>query len=83
MKRPKINAALSRRVDHWNTGWLGISEEQLRTCMDRAVINNQTGVMLLATGACKAEMVCECVKRGLLNVVVIDDACRNAIQARH
>jgi DNA-binding transcriptional regulator LsrR (DeoR family) len=63
--------------------WTGISMERLKLCAQRARKQRKApGVVAVAAGASKATVVIECMRRGLLNHLVIDDDCEHEMRVR-
>jgi DNA-binding transcriptional regulator LsrR (DeoR family) len=65
-----------RDCDHdvvrWNKWWTGISSSQYAACAKRAASQCKPGVIVLAIGANKSEVILEAVKRGFVNTLIID-----------
>jgi DNA-binding transcriptional regulator LsrR (DeoR family) len=59
-------------VEELNQRWTGISEVHLRECARRASAAGRPGVIILAVGRFKAEVVRESVRRGLVNELIVD-----------
>ena len=55
-----------------NRRWKGASESHIQECAVRAANEGKPGVILIAIGARKAKIVKECVRKGLINQLVID-----------
>jgi len=72
---PAANKADREYVEAVNRRWTGVKETHFRRCALRARENNLPGVTVLAVGAVRAEIVLQCVKRGLVNHLVLDSDC--------
>jgi len=55
-----------------NERWTGIREHQMKRCAAEASQNRTSGVVVVAVGENKAASICESIKRGLVNELVID-----------
>ena len=53
-------------------GWMGIDEDHMRKCAEKAAHNKTAGVIVVAIGANKAKSVYESMKRKLVNTLLID-----------
>jgi len=51
----------------------------MQRCAEQALQQGTAGVIVVAVGADRAESVCESVKRGLVNTLVIDRALADAL----
>jgi len=72
---PTANKADREYVTTVNERWTGVKETHFRRCAVRARENSLPGVTVLAVGAVRAEIVLQCVKRGLVNYLVLDSDC--------
>lgn len=61
-------------VASWNKWWTGITYSHYANCAQRAALEDKPGVIVIAFGSNKAEVVLEVVRRGLVNSLVIDDS---------
>jgi DNA-binding transcriptional regulator LsrR (DeoR family) len=52
----------------------------LRRCAVRARENNLPGVTVLAVGHVRAEIVLQCIKRGLINHLILDSDCAQRLK---
>ena len=68
LPRPGLKKSESKVVKEINDQWTGIRKEHFELCANRG----SPGVVLLAIGKAKAEIVCECVRLGLVNHLIID-----------
>lgn len=70
--RPHLGAGEQAALDQIVARWTGITEKHIKYCIDRARHDKTPGVIVVAIGESKATIVYECVKRGLVNHLVID-----------
>jgi hypothetical protein len=62
-----------------NEQWTGIKENHFRRCALRAREHGLPGVVLLAVGAVRADVVRECVKLGLATRLVLCSECASKL----
>src|SRR5205807_2708443 len=60
------------RIEDINQRWTGIKEEHIRRCAKEAQQSDRSGVIVVAVGSHKAEIIRECVRLGLVNELIID-----------
>jgi len=77
--RENLPASERRLVDSLNQGWTGITASHLINVARRAKSGGAPGVILVAAGAAKAEMVQQIVKRGYANQLLIDSSLGSAL----
>lgn len=72
-----------KRVEALNAAWTGVTLKHIETCAAaaarRAVPRECPGVILLALGAHRAEIVMRCVELGLVNELVLDRPLEDAL----
>jgi DNA-binding transcriptional regulator LsrR (DeoR family) len=78
--RHGLRAADRRLVDSLNQGWTGIREEHLVNVAKNAKPGGAPGVILVAAGLAKVEMVRELVRRGFVNQLLIDTSLAKALR---
>jgi DNA-binding transcriptional regulator LsrR (DeoR family) len=61
-----------RKLNDINSRWLGSKVEVVRGCAEYASEKETPGVILVAVGKRKARIVTECVRKGLVNQLIID-----------
>lgn len=79
--RRGLSGDLASQLDDLNERWTGIKEKHLRACAQKAVANQHPGVIVLAVGEAKAEMVCRCVELGLVNELIMDRALARRLES--
>jgi DNA-binding transcriptional regulator LsrR (DeoR family) len=80
---------LARRPEHetWvrdlNSRLTGLRDDHIKACARRARLeaDGPLGVILIALGRAKAEIVSECVRKGWINILIIDDDLANSLIA--
>jgi DNA-binding transcriptional regulator LsrR (DeoR family) len=80
--RPDLSRSQRAELERIETRWTGIREHQMQRCAAQAFHQGTPGVIVMAVGADRAESVCESVKRGLVNALVIDGALADALLQR-
>jgi len=91
--RSNLSRAKLDQLETVQTSWTGLRLEHLETCARRGTDPSKgpPGVVVVSGGAKRASVVCELIKRGLINHLIIDDmlaeelekASRSARQASH
>lgn len=79
--RPRLSAEEERCLASINERWTGIREEHIAACAARARQTGAPGVIVLAVGAPKAEIVRICSHRCLINELIIDEELADALAA--
>jgi DNA-binding transcriptional regulator LsrR (DeoR family) len=79
LPRPHLDASRRSVLHEIRQRWTGIREEHLRACAEKA--SGSCGTIVVAIGANKAETVCECVRRGLVNHLVIDQELADELES--
>lgn len=77
--RPNLSPSQQAELKRIEERWTGIREHQMKRCAEQALQQGTPGVIVVAVGADRAESVCESVKRGLINTLVIDCALADAL----
>lgn len=73
-------SAIEAKVRRINTQWTGIQREHVARCAERARSSDQTaGVIVLAIGRAKSEIVIEAVNQSLVNHLLIDQDLADAL----
>jgi hypothetical protein len=80
LRRQRLSAEDRRWVDSLNDGWTGIKGAHLARVAGDAKQSGAPGIILLAGGGAKAEMVAEIVRLGLVNVLLLDSYLANALK---
>jgi DNA-binding transcriptional regulator LsrR (DeoR family) len=70
--RRDASEAQKERIRDMNQRWLGIQQDHLLACARKASDNDRPGVIVLAIGRAKAEMVRRIVELSLVNELIID-----------
>ncbi|MGD0259318.1 MAG: hypothetical protein ABSD29_05765 [Verrucomicrobiota bacterium] len=78
--RRGLRADERRLVESLNQGWTGIKGEQLAEVARNAQPAGAPGIILVAAGPAKAEMVREIVRKGFVNELLIDSSLSTALQ---
>jgi len=61
-------------VGRWNGAWLGLQESHLKLAARRAAKGLGLGVVVVAASAGKGRIVLECLRRGLVSRLIIDQS---------
>jgi len=72
--RAKVPAALAARIERMNDRSLGIRSHHLLNCAENAAKTGKPGVVVLALGPSRCEMVQRCVQLGYISELIIDQA---------
>lgn len=80
LPRPGIGKTKSQRVNKLNQGWLGIKEDHIQKIVAKSMAGRGPGVIVVADGAEKAEMVREVVARGYVNSLAISSSLAETIK---
>lgn len=70
LPRSGLNREDSKRLDYVNGRWTGITDKHVERCARRAS-EKRVGVLMIAASK-KADIVMECLRRGLVSRLVID-----------
>ena len=62
-----------------NERWNGVREDHFRSCAVRARESDSPGVIVFAVGAVRAKVILQCLKLGLINHLVLDSDCAQAL----
>lgn len=74
------NATVEAKIHRINTQWTGIQREHVARCAERARVSKKTpGVIVLAIGRAKSEIVIEAVNQSLVNHLLIDQDLAEAL----
>ncbi len=79
--RPDLRDADRREVERLNKGWVGLTIDHLRSCASKADSGKAPGVIVVAYGAAKAEMVSEVIKLGLGSEFIVDEGLAEKLTA--
>jgi hypothetical protein len=69
-------------VKSLNQGWTGIKGTHLESVARNATAGGSPGIILLAAGPAKADMVRELVRLGLVNEILVDLSLGKALKPR-
>jgi hypothetical protein len=74
--RPNLTHEQLERFNTVQKSWTGLRLEHLEDCAARGVdpLKGPPGVVVVSGGAGRASAICELIKRGLINHLIIDDA---------
>ena len=70
--KPNLKDEESKELFLIQERWTGVQERHLKNCARKAKENKASGVIIATIGANKGEIVLECIKRGLVNHLLID-----------
>jgi DNA-binding transcriptional regulator LsrR (DeoR family) len=70
--RRGLPKAEANRIKEMNDRWTGIQEHHLQRCAREASKNGRPGVVIVALGQKRCDMVRRCVELGLVNELIID-----------
>jgi DNA-binding transcriptional regulator LsrR (DeoR family) len=76
---PKDGNEAEERLEKFNEHWMGVKLEDVRNCAQRAAIAGTPGVIVVACGREKADIVAACVRANLINELFIDDDLAKAL----
>jgi hypothetical protein len=80
---PKNSSSPSKLIQAIEHRWKGLERKHLQTCAQRAFhddpVTGRPGVVLLAVGSDRAEVVLHAVERGLVNHLLIDKELEEAL----
>jgi DNA-binding transcriptional regulator LsrR (DeoR family) len=79
--RRDIDRAGRMKVQLYNDGWTGLRLSDIQRCAQAANRSQHGGVIVVAAGAGKAELLREIVRAGLVNHLVIDVPLARALRA--
>jgi DNA-binding transcriptional regulator LsrR (DeoR family) len=73
--RPGLTPAQLQRFNTVQKSWTGLRVEHLKACAQRGVdpLEGPPGVAVVSGGTGRADAICELLKRGLINHLIIDD----------
>ena len=75
----KSDPLMWRKLEDINTYWMGAKKTHFEHCAKNAAKAQTPGVILVAVGSRKARIVTECVRKGLVNQLIIDHDLARAI----
>lgn len=70
--KPNLKNPERKKLHLIEERWTGVKEVHLKECARKANENKTSGVIIATIGANKGEIVLECIKRGLVNHLLID-----------
>jgi DNA-binding transcriptional regulator LsrR (DeoR family) len=82
LARPNLRPAERSVVKSLNQGWTGIKGTHLESVARNATAGGSPGIILLAAGPAKADMVRELVRLGLVNEILVDLSLGKALKPR-
>lgn len=80
--RAGLTRRQSERFEEIAARWTGVTLEQIRNCAMRASSTNAPGVIFIAAGSAKVDIVHESIKEGLINRLYIDPSLASALLRR-
>lgn len=81
LERKGLKTEDQKLVERLNQGWTGIKEAHLQAVARKATPQGLPGIILVAIGAAKAEMIDEILRRGFVNELLIDEDLALALKA--
>ncbi|MGA9567707.1 MAG: hypothetical protein WBS19_19435 [Candidatus Korobacteraceae bacterium] len=83
IERPKLNAEKSEQLKTVQTSWTGLRKEHLEACAQRGsdLLKGPPGVVVVSGGAGRAAVICELIKRGLINHLIIDEVLAQELES--
>ena len=81
LPKPELKAQDRKILDDVNFRWLGIQFEQIRKCAKAGSKGTVPGVVLIAIGEGKAELVLEAIRLGLVSILCADQRLSARLQA--
>ena len=79
-ERRTTDSHIHQQYRRFQRRWMGVTEKHIRACADRKRAGRGIGVLVLAFGASRAEVVLECFRRGLVNHLFADYSLLEALQ---
>lgn len=76
----KPTSGAEEKIADYNDGWVGLDDETLRQCSERASKNNLPGIVIFAYQPEKAEIVARVVAKGWVNNLVIHKGLAEALE---
>jgi hypothetical protein len=75
IRRPNLTSDKIRQFKRIQTSWTGLRKEHLEACAQRGsdLLKGPPGVVVISGGAGRAAVICELIKRGLINHLIIDE----------
>lgn len=67
------------KVRALNEGWTGVREHHLKRVAKEAAPGNAPGVIVIAKGKAKADLIIEIIRRGYVNEIIVDEELANEI----
>lgn len=80
--RPHLNSEKLAQLAKVQTSWTGLRLEHLEACAQRGsdLLKGPPGVVVVSGGKGRATVICELIKRGLINHLIIDDVLAEELQ---
>ncbi|HLJ12512.1 MAG TPA: hypothetical protein VKU82_15060 [Planctomycetaceae bacterium] len=72
-------AVVEAKIERINTQWTGIQREHAAKCAERGFSQKAVGVIVLAIGRAKSEIIIEAVNQSLVNHLLIDQDLADAL----
>jgi DNA-binding transcriptional regulator LsrR (DeoR family) len=76
---PKQGREEDKSLEEFNEHWMGISLEHVRSCARRSATDGTPGVIGVACGREKVDIVKACMREEIVNEFFIDDDLANAL----
>jgi len=73
LPRARLTNQQKKRFDDIIAHWTGIAEQHYTLCANRATKSDVPGVLVVAIGENKTDILAECLRRGLVNEVFVDE----------
>lgn len=79
IRRPGLAPSDQRAVDDLSKWWTGLTYEALSTLACRSHVENTPGVVVIACGRNRDEILSELLRKGLVNQLIIDEEAHRAL----
>jgi DNA-binding transcriptional regulator LsrR (DeoR family) len=79
LPKPGLNAAQRSSVEQLNAMWTGVKLKHLQRIAQQAERRKRPGVIVVSTGADRAEIIAEAVRCGLINELIVDRPLADAL----
>jgi len=70
--RPGLTRKENQIVEDMQTGWIGVTRKHFEACAKRVANKHYPGVIVVAYSTNRVELICEVVRLGLVNELIID-----------
>ena len=81
--RPKLKSEKSEQLDTVQASWTGLSIHHLKACAQRGsdLLKGPPGVVVVSGGKGRATVICELLKQGLINHLIIDEVLAQELES--